>query len=215
MYRCPPDFSDGESIDYSTAAESSEEAFSELLRTGERFDLVFVDPWHTYASSQRDLIFGLQLVNRDGIVMVHDCNPPNLDCADPEYHPGEWCGVTFAAFLDLVLFADDLHYATVDCDYGCGIISRQPQLASLLRTGPNSELTSRWRVLDLKNKYSFFDEHRSELLRLTSTEEFCLRLAEGSQCGQEVLKGALQMTGSATSVPSSSTAPEAIESLPW
>lgn len=54
MYRCPSDFPDGEPVDFSTQAESSEELAVELMSSGERFDLVFVDSWHTYASSLRD-----------------------------------------------------------------------------------------------------------------------------------------------------------------
>jgi hypothetical protein len=108
--------------------------FGEIMRSGERFDLVFIDPWHTYASSQRDLVFGLQLVSGAGIVLVHDCSPPNPTCAEPEFRPGEWCGVTFAAYLDLMLFNSELHYLTVDSDYGCGVISKTRRPAFPLQT---------------------------------------------------------------------------------
>ena len=180
MYRCPADFSDGEPIEFSTEAESSEELFGELMRSRERFDLVFIDPWHTYASSLRDIVFGLQLIKDGGIVLIHDCSPPTPTCAEPEFRPGEWGGVTFAAYLDVVLFTERIHYVTVDSDYGCGIVSKDRRLDHLSGSRPDATLASRWRTLGLSQKYPFFDENRARLLRLISTEEFCGRLAGDS-----------------------------------
>ena len=176
MYRCPPGFSDGEPIDFSTDAESSEELFGELVRSGERFDLVFIDPWHSYESSLRDIVFGLQLIKGDGVVLIHDCNPPNPSCAQPEVIPEEWCGVTFAAYLDVVLFTGGIHNITVDTDYGCGIISKDHRVAYIADSQPDAALAKRWQTLDLSQKYSFFNENRSRLLRLISTNDFRRRL---------------------------------------
>jgi hypothetical protein len=88
MYKCAPDFDDGEVIDFSTEAESGEELFTDLVRSGEKFDLVFIDPWHTYTSSLRDIGFALHLVKDDGVLLIHDCNPPDADCAEPEVRSG-------------------------------------------------------------------------------------------------------------------------------
>lgn len=173
MYRRPLSFSDGERVDFSTQAESGEELFSELMKSGERFDLVFVDPWHTYISSLRDITFGLQLIKDDGVLLIHDCNPPNATCAEPEYRAGEWCGVTFAAYLDVVLFTSGIHYITVDSDYGCGIISKDHRLGHLYKSQPATPLASQWQRLNISQKYAFFDENRSQLLRLISTDTFC------------------------------------------
>jgi len=176
MYRCPPDFSDGEPVDFLTQAESGEELFSELMKSGERFDLVFVDPWHTYTSSLRDILFGLQLIKDDGVLLIHDCNPPNSTYAEPEYRPGEWCGVTFAAYLDVVLFTRGIHYITVDSDYGCGIISKDHRLLNLYKSQPATTFASQWQTLSLSQKYPFLDENRSQLLHLISADTFYRRL---------------------------------------
>ena len=176
MYRRPPDFSDGGPIHFSTAAESSEELFAELNATGEKFDLVFVDPWHTYAASLRDIVYALQLVRHDGLVLVHDCSPPSAEMAVPLFQPGDWCGVTFAAFLDVVLFNHGVHFATVDSDYGCGIISKVPR-PELFGSNWNPTLAWRWKTLGLDGKYSYLDKHRTELLHLMSCDVFRRRQA--------------------------------------
>ena len=192
MYKCPPDFGDGEPIDFSTEAESGEELLANLMRSGEKFDLVFIDPWHTYTSSLRDIVFGLHLIKDDGVLLIHDCNAPNAACAEQGFHSGPWCGVTFAAYLDIVLFTGGIHYVTVDTDYGCGIISKDHRLADLFGSWRDASLASPWRELDLSEKYAFFDENRSRLLHLISTDEFCRRLgrefwkwAEQAESGED------------------------------
>ena len=189
---CPLSFSDGERVDFSTQAESSEELFSELMKSGERFDLVFVDPWHTYISSLRDITFGLQLIKDDGALLIHDCNPPNATCAEPEYRVGDWCGVTFAAYLDVVLFTSGIHYITVDSDFGCGIISKDHGLTHLYTSQPATSLASQWQMLNISQKYAFFDENRSQLLHLISTDTFCQhfdsRLRRGARRTRQLMR---------------------------
>jgi hypothetical protein len=175
MYRRPLSFSDGERVDFSTQAETGEELFSELVKSGERFDLVFVDPWHTYLSSLCDITFGLQLIKDNGALLIHDCNPPNAACAEPEYHTGDWCGVTFAAYLDVALFTSGIHYITVDSDYGCGIISKDHRLTNIYKSQPAASLASQWKTLNISQKYNFLDENRSQLLHLISADTFCQR----------------------------------------
>lgn len=175
MYRCPVGFSDGEPIDWRTEAESSEGPVLELTQSGERFDLVFVDPFHTYASSLRDIVFALHLTKQDGLVLIHDCNPPEAGIAAPEFQSGEWCGVTYAAYLDVALFAEALSYVTVDTDYGCGIISKRPR-PELFGTSADAALAAGWKKLPLAEKYLFFEENRAQLLQLISPEELQIRL---------------------------------------
>lgn len=183
MYQCPPDFTDGERVDFSTESESCEELFGELIRSGERFDLVFLDPQHDYATSLRDMVFGLRLMKDDGILLIHDCSPPGSAYATPEYNQGDWCGLTFAAYLDIVLFAKELHYITVDTDFGCGVVCRDRRFAPLFDPRGAEEIASRWRTLDPPQRYSFLDENRARLLRLVSVDEFRRHLAEQGRGG--------------------------------
>jgi len=172
MYRCPAGFSDGAPSDYSTEAESGEGLLGELVRSGERFDLVFIDSWHTYANSLQDIAFGLQLIKDNGVVLIHDCNPTSSMCAALEAHARGWCGVTFAAYLDVVLFSEALHYVTVNTDFGCGIISKDDRLADFSDYHADGTLLSQWQALDLSQKYPFFHVNRAQLLHLISRDEF-------------------------------------------
>ncbi len=172
MYRCPAGFSDGEPIDYRAEGEPSEELLSELLNCGLTFDFVFVDSWHGYESSYWDILLGLKLIGENGVVMVHDCNPPTANYAEPDYCPAGWCGVTFAAYLDIVLADKDLFYITVDSDYGCGIISKSQQLKSCFDAYSESDIEVGWRALELSEKYDYLAKHRAKLLHLIPQNKF-------------------------------------------
>lgn len=176
MYKASPGFSDGEPIDFFTEDESGEELLAKVVSSGERFDLVLIDSFHTYTDSLRDIVYGLQLIKSDGIILVHDCFPTNEACTAPSFIPGEWLGLTFAAYLDVVLFTKGIHYATVHSDYGCGIISKDNRLAHFSDLHPNADLIHKWRMLDLSQKYPFFEEHHAQLLRLVSPNDFHERL---------------------------------------
>lgn len=178
MYLRPDKFSDGDQIDFSVEHENGEELYEKLMRSGEKFDVVFVDPYHTYTESLRDLVYGLHLVKPNGIVLVHDCFPPNEFSASPSFISGEWCGLTFVAFLDIVLFNPEFQYFTINSDYGCGVIYKAGQVSQFPLASKNSELIRQWRMLGLEEKYQFFEKHYQELLNLISPEEFQNRLSE-------------------------------------
>lgn len=176
MYRVPEGYSDNEPIDYSTESESSEELLRGILESGERFDIVFVDPFHTYEDSRRDIEIAIRLIIEKGAVVVHDCNPPNEKSSSGHYIPGEWCGLTYAAFLDVVLNRNDIRYFTVDADYGCGIITGLDLPGITDPEQNDTGLTERWKTLEPTERYGFFDRHRTELLRLVSFHNFRNRL---------------------------------------
>ncbi len=178
MYRRPPNFWDGESIDLFTGEESGENLYAEVIATGERFDLVFIDPFHTYDSSLRDIEYGLRLAKNDGVVLIHDCSPPNAACAAPDPIEGDWCGLTFAAYLDIVLSSGEFHYCTIDSDFGCGIISKDDRLAQIPVAHCTADIGRQWRMLNMSRRYSFLAQHRSQLLHLVSPDEFRRHLFE-------------------------------------
>lgn len=83
-------------------------------------DLVIADPYHSYESSVYCLESSLKLLKPGGILLCHDCVPAP-DIADPKRgNDREWCGVTFAAFHD-VMTSLDINWCTLAADYGLGL----------------------------------------------------------------------------------------------
>jgi hypothetical protein len=169
MYRCPDDFSDGLAIDFRTQGLEIGGLVGEIKARSLRYEVILVDPWHEYETSRQALEAALDLVAEDGTIVVHDCLPPTAQLASPRYEGGVWNGLTYRAYLDLVLARDDLDYVTVDTDFGCGIIRKVPR-----RDGPRAALLRQWAGLggDGEAAYRFFWTHRKALLRLMSVRRF-------------------------------------------
>jgi hypothetical protein len=93
------------------------------------FDVVFVDGLHTYEQAYRDIVNALGVLRREGVVVVHDCNPasaaaaaPTLDeAASTDGFNGEWNGDVYRAIVRLRT-RDDLRVSVLDVDQGVGIV---------------------------------------------------------------------------------------------
>ena len=120
------------------------------------FDLVFIDGMHVYEQVLRDINNSLLHLSPNGTVVVHDMNPPDIDCADSNCNIGKsggWCGDGWRAWLALRMSRPDLDMYTVDCDWGVGVIRLGVQ--QLYKPG-----------------YSYFDVNRQAILKLVSPEQF-------------------------------------------
>jgi hypothetical protein len=118
MYNCPAGFDDGFAIEFRSESLDISRCLAEINRKRLRYDIILVDPWHEYDTSSRDLGVAFDLIDEGGILVVHDCLPPNAAVATPGFVPGCWCGLTYKAYLDFVCGRRDLNYQTIDTDYG-------------------------------------------------------------------------------------------------
>ena len=175
MYHCPEDFADGFEIDFRSADFDIDECLQQMASDPIRPDIVLVDPWHEYETSLRDIAKAFDLIADGGTLVVHDCRPPNYAVASPHYVPGDWCGVTYKAYLDFVTGRDDLEFMTVDTDYGCGIVrKRGTNYDQPVMPKRRLELIRRWRNIgdDFALAFRFFEENNRDLLNLVSLGDF-------------------------------------------
>lgn len=92
------------------------------LATGQLFDVVFVDPWHSMGDSRTALRWGFERVAQGGWLVVHDCWPKALELlGDYPGHGASWCGDTWRAFQELAR-AQANPWCVIDVDYGIGVI---------------------------------------------------------------------------------------------
>ena len=98
----------------------------------EQFDVCFVDGYHTWDQALRDVENCLRHTPEDGVVVMHDCNPPNeaAGMRDPEAasrHPdsdGSWCGDVWKAVVLMRASRTDLRVEVLDTDYGLGVVRK-------------------------------------------------------------------------------------------
>jgi hypothetical protein len=99
-------------------------------------DVVFIDGLHTYQQTLIDVNNSLSNLNENGVIVMHDCNPPHETAAYPADSfdhaaslnlpgwTGEWCGDVWKTILHMRSSRKDLRIFVLNCDYGLGIITR-------------------------------------------------------------------------------------------
>lgn len=180
-------------IDFAAAGEDIADALDQIERQGLRFDLILVDAHHTYECAARDLAAAWKLLNPEGVIVVHDCNPPRRDVASPTAGEGAWCGVTFKTFIDFCLGNPDLNYLTFDADFGCGVILKPRSPIQAIENGRRAqrqdELKAQWIAAgtDFDAAFTMFEANKTALLRLTDFGGLRAELAAINGLGASVL----------------------------
>lgn len=185
VYRCAESQSGGHNdclpIDYVIQDSDLSGTIARICQEGPRPEIVLVDAYHSYEESWRDLEVFLDLVPDGGFLVVHDCKPSSKEVSTPTVRRGPWSGVTYAAYLDFVLTRADVDYLTVDCDHGCGVISKAHALdlprasRGAFPARPSTTTSQRWLARDRSDfeaTWAIFEEMQAELLRLTAPSVF-------------------------------------------
>lgn len=149
---------------------TSDEFFKQLsagtvLKQDQKFDVIFIDGLHLADQVERDILNALNCLNKDGFIVLHDCNPPT------EYHAREnhnfrmspalnnWNGTVWKALFKM-RFNKGLSTCCIDADWGVGVIMKN-DLFPALETNFNPFF-----------EYSLFDQNRKKSLNLISFESF-------------------------------------------
>lgn len=109
-----------------TIFETSDDFFA---KNKEMFDIFFVDGLHVSDQVERDVLNCLKFMSPGGTIVMHDCLPTDKFMQlVPHTTQSEWVGDTWRAFYKLHRERSDLSMATVDADWGCGIIQVGSQI---------------------------------------------------------------------------------------
>jgi hypothetical protein len=121
------------------------------------FDLIFIDGLHYKEQVYRDILNSLNCLNKNGTIVVHDCNPTNEAMQIVPIRQGDWTGDVWKAWLKLRTEKKDIEMFVIDNTSGCGII----------RVGKQNIIT----VPDILT-YQYLSENRDYLLNLKSINNF-------------------------------------------
>jgi hypothetical protein len=144
-------------------------------------DVAFIDGLHTFSQSLKDVENTLQYLNKNGVIILHDCNPMSEAAAipaksisevqnmSPPDFTGVWNGDVWKTIVYLRATRKDLHVFVLDCDFGLGIITRETPENMLkysteeVRNLSYSDLLKdRQSLLNLKDP-NYFKEFLSEM----------------------------------------------------
>jgi len=104
--------------------------------SGTNFDVIYVDGYHEYKQAYRDIMNCFEHLAPNGVIVVHDCKPTDLVVGLPPrlykhidplikmLNREAWTGDVWKAIVHLRSLHNDLRVFTLDCDFGCAIISK-------------------------------------------------------------------------------------------
>ncbi len=119
-----------------TIRKTSDQFFS---NNEENFDCVFIDGLHECFQVRKDIQNSLKFLNKDGIILLHDCLPNNYyEQAIPRCQ-WTWNGDVWKAIVESRK-SKDIDVYTCYADYGIGVIMKRPN-RNLLDI-PNKNLSS-------------------------------------------------------------------------
>lgn len=130
-----------------------------FLSNQERFDLVFIDGLHLNEQVRMDILNTTSVLNPGGVVVIHDCDPPNERAGGREMCGGVWCGDVWWEWSRFRQDSTGMSF-TVDTDLGCGVI--YPRRESMVPLAFPGKAPVDWQD---------FQAHRAEWLGLVTVEQ--------------------------------------------
>ena len=74
-----------------------------------------------------DITESLKILNKGGLIVMHDCNPPTEQHQLESPVLGQWNGTAWKSFVKLRFLNENLKMYTIDTDWGCGVIMKGKQ----------------------------------------------------------------------------------------
>ena len=96
-----------------------------FFKNKESFDCIFIDGLHTYNQVKKDIQNSLKFLNKNGIILLHDCLPNNFyEQATPRCQ-WTWNGDVWKAIVECRA-EKNLDVYTCYADFGIGVIFKRP-----------------------------------------------------------------------------------------
>lgn len=92
-----------------------------------KYDLIFIDGLHITEQVDRDIENAVAHLSPGGIIMLHDCLPTEEIHQVRYDNGGAWTGDVWKSVVKLKMFRNDLNIKVIDTDWGCGILTVEPQ----------------------------------------------------------------------------------------
>jgi len=142
---------------------------NEILSSGIRFDVIFIDGLHLAEQVDTDITNAFAHLREGGFIVLHDCNPPTEWHSREEYRyyhspaGASWNGTTWKAFMKWRM-DPAIKSCCVDTDWGVGILSKEQPIGQSI--GPVNPFY----------EHSVLDKNRTSHLELIDFDALKRRL---------------------------------------
>ena len=121
-----------------------------FLENQKKFDIIFIDGLHVYRQVKKDILNSIKCLNKNGIILVHDCMPDSLSKQAVPRYKMQWNGDVWKAIVDLRQ-NKDLDIFTCEIDQGIGIIKNDMNSSVLKLEKPIEKLKFKDYFYNYKN----------------------------------------------------------------
>jgi len=125
-----------------------------------KFDCIFIDGLHEYSQVRKDILNSIEILNKDGIIILHDCLPPSISHQRVPRTRYTWNGDVWKAIVEARTW-EHVDTYTVLSDQGLGLIKKKK----------NSNVLNIGNVSFKKLKYKFFYENYPKIMRIISYDK--------------------------------------------
>lgn len=139
------------SCSYPHALKMTSDKFFSL--TNETFDIIFIDGLHTAEQVEKDIINSMARLNKNGVIILHDINPPTYESQQVPKVSTPWKGSVWRAMVGFIKKYPNVNaYTLANTDTGLGVIEYTDQKIE--------------KGFITKMKYETFDRARHEHLNI-------------------------------------------------
>lgn len=145
------------------------------------YDIIFIDGLHEHEQVSRDIYNAIEILEPNGVVVVHDCNPRNEREQITPREPGQniWIGDGWKAFVELRQ-NPNLEMYVIDTNNGIGIIRKGMQkpikLNEPLEYKHLVKNKEKWLNLKTVDEFRHFENDRLELRKYKPMSEKAMDL---------------------------------------
>jgi hypothetical protein len=97
----------------------------------ETFDLIFIDGLHQYEQVKRDVYNSLKFLNKNGVILLHDCMPTSFIRQTSKRSSNIWNGDVWKNIVELRTL-EQIDTYTIYADHGIGLILKRKNRNKLL-----------------------------------------------------------------------------------
>ena len=94
------------------------------------FDCIFIDGLHEYDQVKRDIVNSIKILNREGMIILHDCLPPSINHQRVPRTRYTWNGDVWKAIVEARTW-EHVNTYTVLADQGLGVIKQEQNTEKL------------------------------------------------------------------------------------
>jgi hypothetical protein len=122
-------FTNASSKSYKLKSDEFFTSVAPAMYKAKDLDICLVDGMHEYDYALRDVENALQYLQKNGVIVMHDCNPQTAEAAvsfqdwkKRDYY-GFWNGDVWKSILHLRSTRNDINVFVLDTDHGLGVVT--------------------------------------------------------------------------------------------